>query len=411
LLARHGVWSFCFGDTQSCDDGLAGFWEVACGRPQSRSGMMVLGETPALDKVIYASSARTDPYSFCRNRENLLRKSAEFGLRAMRNLYRGGAETAAETVAPAAHAGKLEPTAYPCNLRMALIIARMSCRLAGRAVQKLFYVDQWVLAYRFGADADIKSAHGFVPLLPPKDRFWADPFPFEKDGRYFVFFEELMFDTKRGHISVLEIGRDGAVSTPVKVLQRDYHLSYPFIFEWEGALYMIPETGENRTVELYRCATFPNRWVFDCVLIDNIRAVDATLHQISGRWWMFVNVSPDGVEIYDELHLYHADSPFGPWLPHKRNPVISDVMQARPAGRLFERDGMLFRPAQICAPIYGAGLLINQIVSITPDEYMEKRCESVLPGKTDHHIGIHTLNKAGQLALVDQFVRRRRYFS
>ena len=38
-------------------------------------------------------------------------------------------------------------------------------------------------------------------------------------------------------------------------------------------------------------------------------------------------------------HVFHADSPFGPFTPHRRNPVKSDVRSARPAGKLFTWNG------------------------------------------------------------------------
>ena len=53
-----------------------------------------------------------------------------------------------------------------------------------------------------------------------------------------------------------EVDKDGNWSAPVRALERDYHLSYPFIFEWESRLYMIPETTVTRQVELYLCTEF-----------------------------------------------------------------------------------------------------------------------------------------------------------
>ena len=39
----------------------------------------------------------------------------------------------------------------------------------------------------------------------PADRFWADPHVVERDGRYWVFLEEWIYATQKGHIAVLEI--------------------------------------------------------------------------------------------------------------------------------------------------------------------------------------------------------------
>ena len=74
------------------------------------------------------------------------------------------------------------------------------------------------------------------------------------------------------------------------MLERDYHLSYPFLFEWHGQLSMAPETKRNKTIELYRYVEFPLKWEFERVIIDDVQAVDATLHELDGMWWLFCNI-------------------------------------------------------------------------------------------------------------------------
>ncbi len=244
--------------------------------------------------------------------------------------------------------------------------------------------------------------------MPPKDRIWADPFVLEKNGRYFVFFEELPFAAKKAHISMIEVTRDGA-SAPVKVLERDYHLSYPFLVEQDGELYMIPESAQNRTVEVYRCVDFPLRWRLERVLLDNIRCVDATFHRGADRWWMFANLAAGGSRMFDdELHLFHAERLLGDWQPHPRNPVKSDARSSRPAGPLVWRNGALYRPAQICVPLYGAGISLNRVLRLTPQAYAERQVERILPSPESGLLGIHTWNRAGDLTVVDAFARRRR---
>ena len=42
---------------------------------------------------------------------------------------------------------------------------------------------------------------------------------------------ELIYKSNKGHISVIEMDEKGNYGTPVKVIDRPYHLSYPFIFK------------------------------------------------------------------------------------------------------------------------------------------------------------------------------------
>ena len=159
------------------------------------------------------------------------------------------------------------------------------------------------------------------------------------------------------------------------MLERDYHLSYPFLVEEDGRLYMIPETAHNNTVEIYRCVEFPGRWELERVLLKDVYCADATLHREGDKWWMFANAAARGEEINDELFLFSADKLLGDWQPHRRNPVKSDVRSARPAGRLYRRGERLYRPGQICTPHYGAGIALHRVTRLNHDEYLEEEEE------------------------------------
>ena len=383
-IARDGVWRFCFAE----------------GDPLTGSGLtarLVAGGTP---RLAYQSWSRTYTLSVARDRDQLFAKSAEFALRALRELHRSGRGWL-EQCPPANGMSTSVSREQP--------LAPILRRVARRAIEKALHIEQWSLAFRF-QDAETPPADlaGYARLVPPRDRDWADPFAIEKNGRYFVFFEELPYAARKAHIAMTEVRRDGSWTSPVRVLERDYHLSYPFVFQHEGELYMIPETGANATVELYRCADFPLRWKLERVLLEGIRLVDATLHRSADRWWMFANGAAGRV-FDDELHLFHADRLLGEWRAHQRNPVKSDARCARPAGRLYWRNGALHRPAQICVPRYGAGLSMNRVLQLTPQVYAERQVGRVLPDAGRGILGVHTLNRAGELSVVDAFTRRRRF--
>jgi hypothetical protein len=283
-------------------------------------------------------------------------------------------------------------------------------RILRHGVDRALNREQWSLAYRFGNGTIRADLEGFTRVVPPRDRLWADPFPVEKSGRHFVFFEELPYAAGKAHISVIEVRRDGTWSQPERVLERDHHLSYPFVFEHEGTLYMVPESAQNGTVELHRCVEFPLRWRLEKVLLEGVRLVDATLHRGADRWWMFANGAAGASRVFDdELHIFHAESLLGDWRPHLRNPVKSDARCTRPAGRLYWHNGALQRPAQICAPGYGAGLSINRVLRLTPRDYAERQVERVLPDRARGLIGLHTVNRAGDLTVIDVLGRRRRF--
>ena len=397
-LTHHGAWRFGFGAALEARE--PGVEEVLENQRLSSIGLVAHGPDGER-RVLCQSWSRTFPFSIARNHDELARKAAQLPLRALRDL-------AEPADAPAAC--EAPPATRPGSPRRAAALLGLGTRLAGRAMQKALYVDQWFLAFAFGeAGHDPADLRRFVPLVPPKDRYWADPFPWVRGGRCYIFFEELMFDSGRAHIAVVEVDRSGRASDVQRVLQTDYHLSYPFLIEEEGQLYMIPETAAANRVEAWRCVEFPHRWVREKVLMDGVRAVDATFHRDAGRLWMFANVAPPGASLDDELHLFQADRLLGEWRPHRRNPVKSDVRCARPAGRLFRREGALYRPAQVCVPLYGAGLAIHRVEALTPEDYRESLAEVIVPRHPAGLLGLHTLNRAGDLCVVDGFMRRPRF--
>src|SRR5688572_15070410 len=409
-VAKYGVWRYCFGEACAAPDGLAGFLEAAAGAPVTASALRVCrgGETD--DRVLYRSWSRTCQFSVARNRSNFLRKTAQFAGRALRDLHRSRSQWLEQWESLPRVLPGPDPR-MPGTAETVRAVAKLAGRLAQRGLQKLLYVDQWFLAYRFGSQerpqGDLRD---YTCLVPPTDRIWADPFPIERNGRHFIFFEEVILASGKGHIAVVEVDRKGVCSTPVRVLERDYHLSYPSLIEHDGQLFMVPETGENRTVELYRCIEFPGRWRLEKVLLRDAWFTDATLHRDGNTWWMFVNIGLEGGEAHDELHLYFAEDLMGEWQPHPGTPVKSDVRCARPAGRPYLRDAVLYRPAQICAPLYGSGISINRVLHMSPQAYVEREDERILPpGRGDRGLlGIHTVNRAGDLSVVDVFMRRRR---
>jgi hypothetical protein len=185
-------------------------------------------------------------------------------------------------------------------------------------------------------------------------------------------------------------------------------MSYPFLFEHDGEHYMIPETAENRRIELYRATNFPGEWQLERILLEDIEAVDATLFRRDGHLWLFANVGDSGGPTVDELFLFRADSLDGEWTPHPMNPVVSDVRRARPAGRLFERDGTLIRPGQDCSRRYGSAVVLNEITVLTPERYEEATLGRIDPAWWKGNLGSHTYNFDGRIEVVDGLVGRRR---
>lgn len=407
-IARHGIWSFHHGDNLVNRGGPPGFWEVMDGIPVTGSVLQILTEDLDNGRVIYRSwSPTSDRFSVKANRNNLYWKSSAFVMRKLRDLAAGDSICTPDSRLYRPYSNRL--FRMPTNGEMFPRLSRLGVSYAASKVQYALNSDQWALSYRFrsGPCDSNNTLYRFKSLTPPKEYFWADPCVIQEEDRYYVFIEEYLYATQKGHISVIELDRKGVVNGPTKVLECDYHLSYPFVFEWNNNYYMVPESAANGTVELYRATSFPFEWKLEKVLMTGVRATDATLAEVDGRWWMFVSIAEHSIP--DELYLFTAESPLGPWTPHKRNPVKSDVRGSRPAGKLFNWDGELYRPAQDSSGRYGYAISINRVVQLDHENFREEQVSKILPNWNKRLQGTHTISIAGDLTVIDCLVKRARW--
>jgi hypothetical protein len=283
-------------------------------------------------------------------------------------------------------------------------------RLLRRFVQNMLYRDHWHILVGHNL-SEPHDAANFRPLLPPDDRFWADPFVIYENGQHYLFLEEYLYNKKKGVISVLEVNIDGTHSNAKIVLEEEHHLSHPFIFKWDNTYYMIPESGCNRTIDLYECIKFPHQWQFKRHLMEDVYAVDTTLVEHKGKWWLFTGQEQsyrglDG----DAINLYWADSPLAnEWHPHPLNPVVSNCSHSRPGGCLYHENGKLYRPAQNSKKHYGHAIAICEIEELSETAYRESVVKQIFPSWNKNTIGIHTLNREGEMTVIDAFQHKRRW--
>jgi hypothetical protein len=249
-----------------------------------------------------------------------------------------------------------------------------------------------------------------VTWLPPRaGHYAADPFGLERDGVLHVLFEDFSRRRRRGSISHVSITRDGMVSDPECVLDPGVHTSYPFLVEHDGAIFMLPETSAAGELVLFEAVDFPHRWRRAVTLLPGIPAVDASVIEHGGRWWMFAGIHGRGHN--NNLCVWHAPDLTGPWTPHAANPVKTDARSARSGGTPFVSAGRLYRPSQDSSRRYGGRVVINRVDVLTPDAFAERPVRVVGPSQgSPYPHGLHTISTAGDRTLIDgnvlHFVRQ-----
>jgi hypothetical protein len=406
---RYGVWSVAFG--QSGDprtQSTPAFWEVIEGRPstETRLGIRRKGSNKTL--TLYESVAPSDRRSMSRSQNHIYWKMSAALARKIQMLWEDPDALLERLKAAASFHVTRNPSLAPGNLEMLRAGTLWLRRYASDKCMSTLYREQWALAYRHGTGSRLRT-ESFHQLIPPPDRFWADPFPVQVGSDHYIFHEELLFTTGKGSIVLTVVDEKGHVAPPIPILETDYHLSYPFVFQWDGDFFMMPETASRRQVELYRCVQFPVRWRLERVVLRGLKALDPTPALLFGTWWLFANMPAYGAGSLDELHLFYSDSPLGPWTPHRANPIRSDVRSARPAGRIFENNGQFYRPAQDCSTRYGSAVAINRILQLNPETYEEIEMGKVGPDWGPQVEGVHTFNVAGNITVIDCLLKRRRF--
>ena len=372
----------------------AGLGEMVAGGGQAELAVRIDGAVVARGRPMIQ-----DRLWLTRASSNLLAGAISLVLQAVGQFAAGQAAVAAGGPETAAGRG-LFAWHYPLFLGKGV---------AERVVRKIrrgrrpFY---WQVAYRRVdgpgiAETGKLDGPPFKVLSDDGSRFYADPFVIERDDRVYMFVEEFPYATGRGVISVSQLQDDGTFATPRIVLQEPHHLSYPQVFARDGEIYMIPESATARELVLYRAEQFPDVWVRDTVLLHDRDVNDATLHESGGRLWLLGTERFGYGSASDTMVVYSAERLRGPWIAHALNPVAVDHSATRPGGAFVRGEGGTILPVQNGSETYGGGLGLMRLERLDHGDVRFSRPRPVLPGPAWARKGIHTLNRAGAIEVVD----------
>jgi hypothetical protein len=210
-----------------------------------------------------------------------------------------------------------------------------------------------------------------------------------------------------GKISVIRVGEGMNRDTHRVVLDTRSHLSYPFVYAENGSTYLFPEASQSGRLSAYRFdpATASATYVQDVI---ELPLLDGTIHRHNGKYWLFGTIN--GPDADSKLHLFYSNTLMGPYTPHPANPVRSGLEGSRPAGRIVEVDGQLYRPAQNSRYAYGESITINRIKTLNEETYAEE-VHMVLEldrknPRNRHMHGMHTINHVDDVIVVDGTVWR-----
>ena len=410
--ARYGVWSYHHEDNEFYRGGPPCFWEVVEGNAITGAMLQVLTEDLDAGRVLTKGCFRTHPSgSWSRNRMQPYWGASTFAIEKLRQLHEQGWEQVEKEIAPAApYRGRRGIYTMPTNGQMVRWLGRKLARSAIAAATWLprrLRIDHWMLGVHSGERTRLtkggtEEIGRFRWVQSPRGHFYADPFLFRHQGSTWLFFEDYDYRSRRGSIAAAAVLADGTLSPAVRVLERPYHLSYPCIFEDGGEVYMIPETREHGTVEMYRCKAFPREWELVREFLQ-ASAVDTTVWSEGGVHWFFVTMRErrgGGLQLW----LFSSRGIEEDWQPHPVNPISTDIRSSRGGGAIFREGTRLMRPSQDCSGNYGRSFTLNEILVLNEREYRERPCGTVEAPLG--MIGTHTYGRLDGVEAIDGCVSR-----
>jgi len=273
-------------------------------------------------------------------------------------------------------------------------------RLQRKTVKTIFHKRWGLILIPRNQDGETK----LKVLLPKGKDGRADPFIIEEDKRKHLFFETIDASSQRGYLETAELNGRPELHTIRKIVKEGFHLSYPHVFKKNDEWWMIPESSADKSLRLYKSAEFPHQWEYQGNIIAGERLLDCTPFWHEGIWWIFTIIkTADDAGSYDQLYLFYtSDLLLKPWYPHPQNPVVTDSASARPAGKLFWRDGFLIRPSQDCYTDYGAAIRLNRVIKLTKQAYQEECIQVITPASLKlKATGVHTYNHSESYEVLD----------
>jgi hypothetical protein len=394
------------GDNDFYRGGPALFWELYEGSPLSGVLLQVLTEELDGGLVLCKSLFATQQtISLSQNRYVPYWGSTDLVIRKLNELHQFGWEYVRERcVPPAPYHGKRQIYRTPTNSEMLRWLGPAILKKAtSHASRHKKTVQHWRIGVRVNGNQPLGSGavgnlQEFRWIEAPKGHFWADPFAIEVNGKNWAYFEDYSYKESLGRIACAEIAPDGTLISPIPCIEHPHrHYSYPCVCRCGADLFMVPESANSNSIDLYRCEEFPSRWKCEATLLEG-KFVDTTIWQQDGLWWlMTTSAEPDSRA--GCLLLFYAESLAGGWKFHPANPISTDIRNNRGAGQVFRAGDKWIRPSQSGCPSYGYSFSLNEIGELSPQRYAERHLAAIEPW--DGLCGVHTYNHIGQIELID----------
>ena len=401
-IAKFGIISFHHGDFTWNRGGPPGFWETVLDKISSGFIIQILNENLDNGKVIFKGEFPTQKL-YVLNLLNLLAESNNHIIKVIEKILL----TQNIEIISNSQSFKnkiLKAPNYLYSLKYIFKKIKLFLLLSHRKYIKKTS-QRWEVCfsrsnlhqYNFKEFKKIKNFEG---------RFFADPFIFKKGLEHYIFVEDFFKDKKKGSISVIKIDDNDEYKIYEKVIDEDFHMSYPFIFEYKDKIYMTPETS-TKGIRLYECIKFPDVWKYNYSLIENTKCVDTNIVYHDKLYWLFTSQTQNK-DFSSQQYIYYSDSPISQiWTEHPNNPIFFDIINGRNGGSAEIKD-QKYRMTQSYGfnkyneIQYGHSLKINKIEKLDKKNFLQTEFKDVNQNDNPSIIGIHHVNSIDNFIVFDR---------
>lgn len=219
----------------------------------------------------------------------------------------------------------------------------------------------------------------------------ADPFLFVQNSYLYLFYEEQIGLNGKGIIKMIKTSDLKEWSKPITVLEESFHLSFPNVFICNSDIYMMPETGFDYSLNLYKPNSNFTKWEHYKTLLKGRKFTDSSIIKFENHYYLFTTDYSSNINI---LRLYHSDFIEGEWVEHPMSPIASGKNTGRCAGSVFYHNNYIYRPCQLMQSRYGEGIELYQITVLNKVFYEEVFVKTLIPNtckfykEGGHHINI-----------------------
>lgn len=275
-------------------------------------------------------------------------------------------------------------------------------------IHSYFFSKEWSVKYRKIDDKSIfEDTKSKFLKLPNTFRYWfGDPILFAHNNQTYLFLEAFDRYKNIGKIGCFKFDERKQKFTDFSlILDEPFHLSYPYVFELNGKIYMIPETRQASKIFIYECLEFPHKWERH-VLINNISAVDSTVILDSKNELYLFTYSRENKVDYLEIYRVFA----GDFALQLKEKIMDSDKVKRPAGPFVKYKDNLYRPSQYSTNSYGEKIIFNLVKSLDPFVEETDRIMGLDELNITKKLGVHTYSKINNIECIDIRHKERMLF-